>query len=1125
MPPTEDLRYRPVSPLRHADDRSTWFAHDVLTGRAVFVKGGRLAAVRREASVLLRLPEGVSARVADIVRGGGGLVLCQERLRGRTFLEAAPAIDLEAGLPGVVAATLRSLEGLHATGYVHADLKPSNLFLLDGTQHPDVRLLDLGYAWGLAAPAADTEGVLLGGTPPFVAPEIVRGWAVDGRADLYSLGMTVRALWPDAENRAEWRAILEKLCDRSPSRRFPTARAAAEEIVGAFRGSAFAPAWIPRFAWGPLRGRDRELRETLALVRGAAAPATVLVQARPHTGLTRFLLEAVLATDAGDPPVRAIDLGAALAHGAGAAAEAAAGAPGRGTPGAQAGAEEPSGGPPGGAGVVERFAGLLEESAGRGESVLLGVPDPSPSLGWPGRGLPEDLLDRLRALRAPRVRLRRLDLAALQEVVASSLGHDLPIAAALTRRLDAGADGDLESTAEGFEMVLAAVSPGEPVTSWDERRIAGALHGWPSAPPGPALDDFPAALRRPAETAARAGAEARAELVRRLLHRFAPEGALEALLDAGILEPAGAERLAFTTRRLWTDALASGEGTGRAADVWLHEEFVPAARDTFESMEAADRARRLGDFEGEARILSAALESAAAEHRWTHIRAILGYPSMPHDGLDDVAVGDPEAVLDRLAALRSRLCAGWTRARVLHLAGRTLYMLGEPGGLGLLERAAEETDDSEAVDALLLLVYWLRTAGRMADAAPHWARLEVLEREARGPAPGVMELERGRRAFFLGQKDDAERHAREAVRLLEGSGLIQEVGSLMFLAVLKTPDEPEEAERLLTRALAIVRQRDVEVMIHWGLSQFHETRGDLAAFEKSAQAACDALDGYMSYRHHSACRLQRAWAWALVDRAREAEAEAASLLQLAPLRAEKPRFVTALSLAGFCALHRGDGRSAVSQMAFAWSQTSESSSVVLRSAALRYLLDALLDTRAWDVVAEYGDVLDLGRASDHPIARLTAARCTAIREQAAGRWASARAALAERLPDVGGHKDRLDVARFHHHLGALCLEGAAERAREAAAAGVEARSPEAARLGAEAAERFAAALAVFGSSGYGYFRSRSLVGLARAEELAGRSAAARRTLEDAIALARRCACLGVLAEGLVDRASLQIASV
>jgi hypothetical protein len=50
------------------------------------------------------------------------------------------------------------------------------------------------------------------------------------------------------------------------------------------------------------------------------------------------------------------------------------------------------------------------------------------------------------------------------------------------------------------------------------------------------------------------------------------------------------------------------------------------------------------------------------------------------------------------------------------------------------------------------------------------------------------------------------------------------------------------------------------------------------------------------------------------------------------------------------------------------------------------------------------------------------------------------------------------------------------------------------------------------------------VGLARAEELAGRPEAARRTLGDAIALARRCGCLGVLAEGLVHRASLQITS-
>lgn len=86
-----------------------------------------------------------------------------------------------------------ALATAHASGVVHRDLKPSNLIL---TGAHTVKVLDFGVAGllkGGPVPAAaghttlTASGVFVG-TPPYAAPEQIRGHRVDLRADLYSLG-------------------------------------------------------------------------------------------------------------------------------------------------------------------------------------------------------------------------------------------------------------------------------------------------------------------------------------------------------------------------------------------------------------------------------------------------------------------------------------------------------------------------------------------------------------------------------------------------------------------------------------------------------------------------------------------------------------------------------------------------------------------------------------------------------------------------------------------------------------------------------------------------------------------------------------------------------------------------
>jgi serine/threonine-protein kinase len=84
-----------------------------------------------------------------------------------------------------------ALEAAHARGIVHRDLKPDNVFLVGDSR---VKLLDFGIAKLLYtgeghAPADHTQPGSTIGTPRYIAPEQARGDQIDGRTDIYSLGV------------------------------------------------------------------------------------------------------------------------------------------------------------------------------------------------------------------------------------------------------------------------------------------------------------------------------------------------------------------------------------------------------------------------------------------------------------------------------------------------------------------------------------------------------------------------------------------------------------------------------------------------------------------------------------------------------------------------------------------------------------------------------------------------------------------------------------------------------------------------------------------------------------------------------------------------------------------------
>ena len=86
-----------------------------------------------------------------------------------------------------------ALSEAHDKGVVHRDLKPDNVFLCKGSGEKDsVRLLDFGVAKitdGEPGKESYTQTGFICGTPRYISPEQALGKSLDGRADLYSLGI------------------------------------------------------------------------------------------------------------------------------------------------------------------------------------------------------------------------------------------------------------------------------------------------------------------------------------------------------------------------------------------------------------------------------------------------------------------------------------------------------------------------------------------------------------------------------------------------------------------------------------------------------------------------------------------------------------------------------------------------------------------------------------------------------------------------------------------------------------------------------------------------------------------------------------------------------------------------
>jgi serine/threonine protein kinase len=141
----------------------------------------------REAKIIAQLEHSAVVPVYDVGESEGQPYFVMRYMNGGSLSERIKAgiftIDEAVQILGAIAP---GLDEAHSKGIVHRDIKPSNI-LFDKRGNPYIS--DFGIAKLSQAQAGNVTGSAIIGTPAYMAPEQAQGTEVDGRADIYALGI------------------------------------------------------------------------------------------------------------------------------------------------------------------------------------------------------------------------------------------------------------------------------------------------------------------------------------------------------------------------------------------------------------------------------------------------------------------------------------------------------------------------------------------------------------------------------------------------------------------------------------------------------------------------------------------------------------------------------------------------------------------------------------------------------------------------------------------------------------------------------------------------------------------------------------------------------------------------
>jgi serine/threonine protein kinase len=192
-------RYQLERRLAQGGMAEVWLATDLMLDRRVALKWLKPSLAsdpivaerfRREAIAVAGLTHPNIVAIHDVFEEGGRQAVVMQLVDGKSLRQLldvqtrlSPELTIHIGT--CVAA---ALDAAHQAGFVHRDVKPGNILVT-----PDGRVLltDFGIAKGLDGDDDLTSDNVMMGTAKYLSPEQVRGRKLDGRADIYALGLVL----------------------------------------------------------------------------------------------------------------------------------------------------------------------------------------------------------------------------------------------------------------------------------------------------------------------------------------------------------------------------------------------------------------------------------------------------------------------------------------------------------------------------------------------------------------------------------------------------------------------------------------------------------------------------------------------------------------------------------------------------------------------------------------------------------------------------------------------------------------------------------------------------------------------------------------------------------------------
>lgn len=191
-------RYEIVRPIARGGMADVYLARDQLLNRPVALKvlfpefareASFVERFRREAQAAANLNHPNIVGIYDWGQEQGTYFIAMEYVEGRSLREVLSSQGrISASQAAEIGAEIgAALAFAHRNGVVHRDVKPGNVLL---TTEGQVKVTDFGIARAGTSDALTQTGSVMG-TATYFSPEQAQGMTVDGRSDVYSLGIVL----------------------------------------------------------------------------------------------------------------------------------------------------------------------------------------------------------------------------------------------------------------------------------------------------------------------------------------------------------------------------------------------------------------------------------------------------------------------------------------------------------------------------------------------------------------------------------------------------------------------------------------------------------------------------------------------------------------------------------------------------------------------------------------------------------------------------------------------------------------------------------------------------------------------------------------------------------------------